>query len=185
MQTTGPLLETLCAGFERVACFVKATFSCLLITLLAADTSLAAPESGSRGAHTHGVAELTLALEGQEVEIVFTAPAISVVGFEYKASSPEQREAVAQARSKLLTTTSLFSFGGTDCALQHANIDVSAVLTEEKAHHGEDLLHEESHTNISAHYEYQCSDSAALETIIIGTNGLPFGLEAINAMWVS
>jgi hypothetical protein len=145
----------------------------------------------------HGVAELTLALQGPDLELVLTSPAISVVGFEHRASSPGQVEAVAEAKAGLGDGTKLFTFTGTECALENVEVDVSAVLesgSEENAVHDDHDEHEaeehhhngnESHTDISARYEYSCADTSDLETLLVGAEGLPFGLETINIMWVS
>ena len=156
-----------------------------------------AAESGYQQAHVHGVAELTLALEGPDLELVLTSPAISVVGFEHRASSPGQVEAVAEAKARLRDGTKLFTFTGTECALENVEVDVSAVLesdSEENAVHDEHDKHEpekhhhegnESHSDFSAHYEYSCTDTSDLEALLVGAGELPFGLETINVMWVS
>lgn len=164
---------------------MKAIFISLISLSLTPASSFTAAEPGSHGAHAHGVAQLTLAQEGQDVEILLTSPAISVVGFEHRASSPQQRAAVADAKSQLLAETTLFSFKGTDCALQSATVDISAVLDDPTEHDHHNDHDEDSHTDISAHYEYRCTDSAKLDAITIGSTGLPFSLEAINAIWVS
>ena len=71
---------------------------------------LAVSATGQHDAHVHGVAEITLAVEGREVEIVLMAPAISVVGFEHEAASEVQMEAVSSARELLDNGTALFRF---------------------------------------------------------------------------
>ena len=44
-------------------------------------------EEGSLEAHVHGMSDLTIAVEGGEIEIEFESPAMNIVGFEYKAQS--------------------------------------------------------------------------------------------------
>ena len=177
------------------------TCSCLVAVIVAVAPSLlpapVAAKPGHHQAHVHGVAELTLALEGPNLELLLTSPAFSVVGFEHPASSPRQVEAVAQAQAILRDGSALFVFTGSECALAHAEIDMSAVLEgdaddavshddhdeyeAEEHHHDEEV----SHSNISAHYEYTCADTSELQTLLVGTEGLPFELQTINVMWVS
>jgi len=154
-------------------------------------------ESAHHSAHVHGVAELTVALEGRKLEIVFTSPAVSVVGFEHQAESQDEMEAVTEAKTKLSQASELFTFTGTQCDLQDSAVDVSAVLSgsaaertahsDHEAHTTEADSHDNAvmHSDISASYDYECAESGKLESIRVGSDGLPFGIEKINVMWVS
>jgi hypothetical protein len=167
---------------------------------------LAVSATGQHDAHVHGVAEITLAVEGREVEIVLMAPAMSVVGFEHEATSEVQVEAVSSARELLNNGAALFSFKGARCELQQADVDVSAVLKSaetghnrqddhdahgsEEESHGDDESRgaddgEQSHSDISAHYTFVCAQGETLQAVSVGAEALPFGLESINAAWVS
>jgi hypothetical protein len=156
----------------------------LLTKLAAAASSLASlqafAESERHGAHIHGVAELTLALEDTKLEISFNSPAISVLGFEHKASNSTQLRAVDDARAKLRDAASFFAFAGTTCTLQSATVDMSSVLSPE--HNSHDGV--TSHTDIRAHYEYKCTDGEQLQSLRVGRAALPFDLQEINAIWV-
>jgi len=146
-------------------------------------------ETGHHSAHIHGVAELTLALEGTRLEIEFNSPALSVLGFEHKVSSSTQLEAVENARASLRDTASLFEFVGTSCALQSVTVDMSSVLDSKSDHDasgGEHKSHdsEKSHSDVNAHYDYKCADHEQLQSVRIGKTALPFDLQKINALWV-
>ena len=54
---------------------------------------------------------------------------------------------------------------------------------EQPAH--EEAVVDEDHSDISVQYHFNCDNSAALEQLRFGPDGLPFGLEQINIMWVS
>ena len=167
---------------------------------------LAAGATGQHAAHVHGVAEITLAVEDRKVEIVLMAPAMSVVGFEHEAASEVQVDAVSSARRLLSNGAALFSFKGARCELQEADVDVSAVLNgaetghtghddhdtheSEEEFYGGDESHggdegEQSHSDISARYTFICAQGEKLEAVRVGGKELPFGLETINAAWVS
>ena len=189
-------------------------------------------ESRRHGAHVHGVAELTIAQEGQVLEVQLTSPAMSIVGFETRAESAAQIEAVETAKASLMKGGGLFTIEGGACALSKVDVDVSGVMAEEHGHdddehhddehhgheddehhddehhghdddehhddehhghdddehhHGhddDDHDHEEVHSDIEAHYTFNCEDGAA-EALTLGADKLPFVLETINAMWVS
>jgi hypothetical protein len=44
---------------------------------------------------------------------------------------------------------------------------------------------EQSHSDISAHYTFVCAQDETLQAVSVGAEALPFGLETINAAWVS
>ncbi len=163
-------------------------------------------QAGQYGAHVHGAAGLTLAIEDSAVEMMFNFPAISIVGFESKAATPDQLEAVERAKLKLNDPASFFTLTGGECNLSDATIDFSAILdvsSDDYAHGGDgdhdahhedhDVHHEEqnlldgdeSHSDINVRYRFVCLDSSAIESLKFGPTGLPFSLETISIMWVS
>ncbi len=145
-----------------------------------------------------------MAWEGRHIELELNSPAMSIVGFEHRASNPEQAKAVESAASTLRDGEALFTIMGSECELVDADVDMSAV---EKLgaigrdddnhdrdtdgaghdHHKEHADHDgnESHSDIRARYEYLCTDTSELQSLRVGESGLPFGLETINVMWVS
>jgi len=175
-----------------------------------APLALGAP--GGHGAHVHGAAEMTVALEGRQLEIEFSSPAASIVGFEYRAASDAEAEAVAKAEATLSGGAELFRFEGTQCALEQADVDVSAVAAagsssgehehhdnaHDDEHHGhheehkdehEEEHHEghddEVHSDITARYVFRCAEAGKLSMVRLATAGLPFALEKIDVMWVT
>ena len=175
--------------------------------------------STQAGPHVHGAAELLLAAEGNTIEITLNVPALSVVGFESKAVSVEQQQAVSDADALLRNPDQLFSLRGGQCVLEDTQVDLSAITgvsldTEEEQHteeenhteeehHAEEEHHteeehaahehsadaevvvDEDHSDIAVQYHFNCDNSAALEQLRFGPDGLPFGLEQISIMWVS
>ena len=153
------------------------------------------------GPHVHGAAELMLAAEGNKIEIILNVPAMSVVGFESQVVSAAQQQAVSDADALLRNPDQLFSLRGGQCVLEDTQVDFSAItdvaLDAEEDHHTDDEhadheqpAHEEAvvdedHSDISVQYHFNCDNSAALEQLSFGSDGLPFDLEQINIMWVS
>jgi len=159
------------------------------------------------GPHVHGAAELMLASEGNRIEIILNVPAMSVVGFESQVVSAEQQQAVSDADALLRNPDQLFSLRGGQCVLEDTQVDFSAItgvsLDTEKEHHTEEEHHtddehaahehstheeaavDEDHGDIAVQYHFNCDNSAALEQLRFGPDGLPFDLEQINIMWVT
>tara|TARA_R110000782_G_scaffold3506_1_gene12863 strand:- start:71 stop:670 length:600 start_codon:yes stop_codon:yes gene_type:complete len=159
------LLPVPCAGF-----FVSVT---LLAGLVVAAGPAASAER-EHGAHEHGVGQLSLAVEGNVVEIEITAPGADIVGFEHAAETEADRAALAAAAARLKDAVALFRFPPkADCRLEEAEVH-SALLDDahdhEKKHdHDKGHAHEaEGHAEFRAHYHFRCADPAALSHVDLG-----------------
>lgn len=173
-----------------------------VIGLLAAPTALYA---ASLDAHVHGVAELTIAIEGKSLEVQFASPAMNLVGFEHKATSAEQMATVKKVETQLNESDALFVIAGNGCKPAKAVIDVSSLKGDGDSHsdkehdHGhahnhahadtDDQHHEEepddSHSEITAHYQFECKNETAVSSIAIQLFQRFPQIEKINAMWVT
>ncbi len=167
----------------------------IIAALLFSPTLTAAPQSQhnhsgkhptpGQQAHLHGTAQLTLALEGNALEISLESPAINIVGFEHKATSEKHIEAVEKAKSDL-ESSGLFLFSGSDCNLKQAKVDISSVIKQDKQHsdhHGH--KDHESHSEISANYSYECSKGEKLETVSVNLIPLFPAIETLEVMWLT
>jgi hypothetical protein len=142
------------------------------------------PESAQQ-AHLHGSAELTLALEGNALEISFESPAANIVGFEHKATSEKHIKAVEQARVKL-ESSDLFLFFGSDCSLKQAKVDMSSVIEQgSQYHHDHDDKDRDSHSEINANYSYECSTGENLEALSVDLISLFPAIETLEVMWLT
>lgn len=155
-------------------------------------------QNSRHGAHLHGVAELTVAAEEGVIEMMFTAPAESVVGFESKAVTLDQLKVVEDARLVLRDPSRLVTFVGKQCHLIEVAVDFTAISESHTGNHADSYRHDEdhsneegsaagneSHTDISAKYEFECSSDGELKKLQFGPDGLLFGLDKVNVMWVS
>jgi len=100
-----------------------------------------------------------------------------------------------------VTQTNYSPYGEVSAVLEDTQVDFSAItgvsLDTEEEHHTEDehaahehSAHEEAavdedHSDIAVQYHFNCDNSAALEQLRFGPDGLPFDLEQINVMWVT
>jgi len=99
-------------------------------------------------AHLHGQVDMTLAIEGNTIELNLESPAANIVGFEHPASTPEQHASVTHAKTILDFPEQLLTFIGTRCQSTTQEIDVSAVLKPTETHHKKEKRsehHEHAH----------------------------------------
>ena len=92
----------------------NAVIASVLGWMLIAPTALYA---ASLDAHVHGVAELTIAIEGKSLEVQFASPAMNLVGFEHKATSAEQMATVKKVETQLNESDALFVITGNGFSL--------------------------------------------------------------------
>ena len=164
------------------------TSSPLRLVILSAAACNCSTAWAAGGAHEHGAAELLLSSEGRDVQVIFNAPAQSLVGFETVAVTEEQKAAVARAEAILMAPRDLFSLEGNSCNLIYATVDVSSLVgvgnapsqpeahadhsyeqadhagddehTEEHADHAEDHAddHDEGHASTSDNHAHEHHD---------------------------
>ena len=221
------------------------TRSRLRLVILSAAACNCSTAWAAGGAHEHGAAELLLSSEGRDVQVIFNAPAQSLVGFETVAVTEEQKATVARAEAILMAPRDLFSLEGNSCKLIDSTVDVSSLVgvgkapsqpeahadhsdeqadhatdhagdnehTKEHADHAEehaddhdeghasaldnhahehhdhdddgDASNADSHSDVSASYTFECDSNEALTRIVFNRDGLPFGLERIDVLWVA
>jgi len=75
-------------------------------------------------AHTHGVANLTLAFESGVMEVQFESPAMSLLGFEHTPKTQQQIEIVKNTKAFLNTPANVLSTQGADCSSSGATVSV-------------------------------------------------------------
>ena len=162
------------------------TLSILALSAIAA-TSASAEETRQLDAHVHGVGQLDIAFDGQQIAMEFHAPGADIVGFEYLPESAEDRTAVENAVATLARPMDLFMISeAAGCSVIQAT---AGLETEEDDHEGhdhdehahddhadkdehshdehahEDHADEATHTEFHAEYLLNCADPAALSEI--------------------
>lgn len=142
-------------------------------------------EHREHDAHVHGLAELTLAQEGQLLEINLQSPAANIVGFEHKASTEKQKHAVKEAKAMLESPQQLFTFHGARCDITKTTIDVAALLNH---NHDKNHAYDEpqaSHSEITAHYQFTCKQGLKLKTISVELLEKLPGIEKLKTQWIT
>ncbi len=169
------------------------------ILLALAATSFAIPVNaqGKRemDAHVHGVSKAEIALEHGKLEINIHAPGMDIVGFEYAASSAEDKDAVEAAIRTMLSPENIVTLPeAAGCRLSevlahlhwvdHDHDDADAHMDGDQDHEehteGDDHDHdghaeddhdrddnadESHHSEFHVSYAFACEDEDALTTI--------------------
>ncbi|MEM9709277.1 MAG: DUF2796 domain-containing protein [Pseudomonadota bacterium] len=120
-------------------------------------------------AHVHGHGALNIAMEGNQVAIELEVPGFDIVGFEYEASTDEDKAAIATALDTLGDASNLFSLtADAGCEVTEASVELLGEEDEHGEHEGEDHAaadtgHDHGHSHGHAHGEAAHSEEAEAE----------------------
>jgi hypothetical protein len=121
-----------------------------------------APAFGHK-AHTHGVAKLNLAVEGDTVEIGFETPLINLISFERAPKNDKEREEARKMESILKNPHTLFLFPeDAQCSLKTSRLESVAIAHEPD---NEKHSHETEHADLDAEFVFTCQNPLALNRI--------------------
>ena len=174
------------------------------------NAAFAEQKAASLDAHVHGLSQLTIAIEGEKVELQFSSPAMNLVGFEHKASSQKDIAAVKQTESILRHPETLFFLSDAGCKPIHTHVDISGLMEQHDDHNGhkghdEHQNHDdhkdhddhkehhdhkahdeyETHSEIVANYSFACKDTTKLSSLRVTLFKSFTGIHKLQAMWVT
>lgn len=146
-------------------------FKCLILFTLTIvfifSGAVRAEEKRHHDAHVHGIANMNIAVEGNNIYIEFSSPSANIVGFEHYPRTREQKNAVADAVKKLQKGDSLFLLSAkSESTLVNSSadtdIDKDADHHSESEHaHSKEEHHDkadehERHSEFEAQYQFAC-----------------------------
>lgn len=146
------------------------------------------------GPHVHGTAQLTLALEGNELAIQLRSPADNVIGFEHPPKNETERYKLQQAVQQLSNASAVFTVrDAAQCQAEPGR--VTSGLLSDSSHSDQNVTtqtkapdqdHDEhDHADFTAAYRWVCAQPQALGAIDIKIFALFSGFHTIKAEWVS
>jgi hypothetical protein len=140
------------------------TASILHGSLAAVLAGLALGCPAHEAAHVHGQVRLDVAVDGATLTLQMEAPLDSVLGFEHRARTPAERQAVAQMKAGLADTAALFK---PDAAAQctAGPADLQSALFEPAT--GAAARGDE-HMDLDASYTFTCERPEQLKTVQLG-----------------
>ena len=143
----------------------------LIATAITA-TPVIAEETRQLDAHEHGVGQLDIAIDGQQIAMELHAPGADIVGFEYAAESAKDLAAVDAAVAKLSAPLALFVLPeAAGCRIVEASAGLES--DEEHEEHGDEHADDEhdehadeaGHTEFHAEYLLNCAEPSAITGI--------------------
>lgn len=144
----------------------------IALALLASTAPALAQETRELDAHVHGVTEVQIAVDGNELEIMLHSPGMDIVGFEHEASTDADKAAVEAAVAKLGDADAIVvPDPAAGCALEDAEAGLHDEEHEEHEEHAESEGHDDhegeegGHSEFEAHYHFECETLDALTTI--------------------
>ena len=148
--------------------------SCAALTLCVADAGAGQHESRQLESHEHGVTELNVALDDNQLYVELDAPAMNFVGFEHPPRTAEQKQAVAETLAALQDAPAIFSVSA-DAACSVIETRAEHLLDDDdEGEHEEDdhsdADHDESgdsgtHSEFVASYRLRCSRPDRLQSL--------------------
>ena len=154
-------------------------------------TPVFAEETRQLDAHEHGVGQLNIAFDGQQIAMELHVPGADIVGFEYVAESAQDRAVVDTAVATLANPLKLFALtdaAGCSVVQAAAGLESEGEHDEHEGEHGEehadkehaheehaeeghakeeheDHANEAGHTEFHAEYLLTCADPSAIVDI--------------------
>lgn len=134
---------------------------------------VSADEDGHRehGAHVHGVANLDLALDSNQLQAALTAPAMNIVGFEHPPRNEEQHRAVEEAAVWLKDGAQwLILSADAACRLETARVASGLLDTDDGDGHDDDSHDPDSHddevhSEFDVHLAFHCANPGELGSV--------------------
>ena len=122
---------------------------------------LGLPVLAAPGAHEHGVARLSVAVDGRTLSLEFDAPLDGLLGFERPPRTDAERKAAADLLQRLRDPAALFKpDAAAGCSAGAAT--VSAPVLEPGAKAGGE------HADVELQFSFTCSAPQALRTLDVG-----------------
>ena len=149
----------------------------------------AAAATRELGAHVHGVAELRVVIDGNQLSISFESPLDNVVGFERAPRTDKERSAVRSMATRLRQAQTLFvTTPAAQCKLVSVQLVSAALpadlLGEPKPTKVEGSKEGEGHADLDASFTFNCANASQLKGMDVGLMQAFPGLRKLNVQVV-
>ncbi|GAA3953372.1 DUF2796 domain-containing protein [Allohahella marinimesophila] len=189
-----------------------ASGSLFLATPATAESKHHDDEHREHGAHEHGAANMTIALEEQQLIVELDSPAMNILGFEHSANTPEQKAVAADMWKRLQHPDGVISLEGGDCLISSADVrmpqfddadqekqhglldsDHKAAEKKDKSHHDDhdekhddhhEGEHKDTHSDIEATYTLKCAKPEQLKSLTVQVFETFPNFEEVQVQWV-
>lgn len=132
-------------------------------------------------AHTHGMAQLTMVIEHNQVALELVAPSESIVGFEHQARTKDEKRKIALAKQDLLNAKNVLYFNGGHCQLKDNDVEIN----HEHLVHSHHAKNPSPHKNFIINYKFFCRNTNKINSVVMTIFKSYRGLKKITSMWVN
>ena len=155
------------------------TFCCILANF---SLFFASVVHSAQDAHVHGLSHLTIALEKQTLLVEINSPLMDIVGFEGEPRTKVQKDSIERAKTTLRKIGNVLIFKGGSCLEKNIDVTLGHDHSNEHSHSEHD---HDTHSEISAIYEFNCSEPTELQEIAVLLPNQFSRMEQIKAQWVT
>jgi len=134
----------------------------------------------SHGAHVHGIASLTFALEQQQAELMLESPLVNLTGFEHAPRTAAEQAQWDKTRSLLQSGQWLQLPAAAQCRLVSHQLDQP---WDTAGHSHADQSHAD-HADLQLSLSYRCAVPQALTQVAIDLFRHAADLQQIDVQWV-
>jgi len=122
----------------------------IAVSTLVSTVAFADDSFRQHDAHIHGVVELNIAQDGNDLLLEITAPGSDIVGFEHAPQTQEQTQSIQQAMLTLKKTSSLFEINS-DANCELTDSDVNQSLSKQNDDHDHSNHDDHDHSEHDDH----------------------------------
>ena len=159
---------------------------CALLTIMS--TPLWAAEGHQHrhhDSHQHGVAEMNVAIDGNQLIIELKSPAANIVGFEHAPQDQAERKQVKQAMEQLKMADKIFQpSAAAKCIPDAAEVE-SELAQHDHGHQHRESIDKNSHAEFNASYTFSCQHIKQLTQMQVNLFSLFSGMEKIKTQIIS
>lgn len=137
-----------------------------------------AEHSHTSSAHTHGTAELQIAVAGHGATATLRIAGMSAIGFERAPRSTEETQRLDDFRRKIARGDWLVWSAPADCRVIDSSVSVPGFDEQGSAANGQ---HAEFHATLN----YRCTDGTLLSGVSVKLLDAAHSLDTVNVEWIT
>lgn len=148
----------------------------------------ASPGFEQHGPHEHGTGSLSIAQDGDKLEIGLDSPGMNIFGFEYMPKTDADKETVAAGEAKLWVGANLFTLDADAGCKQTA----ATLSNGPEEHHDDEADHDEHdhdkgevHSDVEASWTFTCEKPEAAQSVTTKLFSTFSGFHKLNVEWVT
>lgn len=126
------------------------------------------------GAHVHGSANMLVTLNKSQLEVDFSVPAVSLLGFEHAATEPADKQKLQQALALFKNPAYIAMLGeAANCVLTEGKVETSLL----------NAVPAGEHATFDAVYKWTCKNPDKLDGLVVPLLSRDVALGEVHLSW--